>query len=762
MVERIIRRWASVVSKNSFSIIIFIFFLAIVLSFFLPKIKINHSVDVFFDKKSESYIEFEKWKEQFGSNQIIIVAFQDKDIFTQKNLELISALTEKFEALPYVEEVTSLTNVNDIVGEENNFIVKPLIEKIPAQPAQLKQLKKQALSNPLYLKNIISSDGKTTAILIELEREAGEKQKKEVMEEVIKIVKKNPEKKFYISGFTAIEYFYTLYMQNDLKRFLPFIFVIIILILVLTFRRWEGVVLPLLVIIVSFIFTMSFLYFCGFSINNVTTIIPPIILAIAVADSVHFVAEGMNMRRKDMFRKNKEFVFFLVSHLFLPCFLTSLTTAVGFLSLTVSRIPPVKELGLVVGVGVFFAFFITFTLLPALTEKFGLLRREYPEREKYSFFQERFDRFLEKIGKFAVEYKRIVIIITAGIALLCLWGMLRIKVETSVLEYFKKNTPIYQDTSFIEENLSGVHFLNISLKARKEDYFKEPEVLFQIERLQRFLKSLPQIDKVTSCIDYIKEINKSFHNEDPKFYKVPSSKKLIAQYLLLYGAQDLEDFVDSQWRWTTIRVRVKEHSTAKLKRIISCIQKYLDSNLNIEAEKKIVGQTVLEVETNEAVTQGQIQSLAIAMFIIFGMMFFVFKSIPVGLISIVPNVLPILINFGIMGWLGIRLDSATSMISAIGVGIIVDDTIHFLHHFGVASGETKDYSSAVFKTLLAKGRPIILTSLILFFGFGVVSLSNFVPTSYFGILSSLLMFNALWADLVVLPSLLVHFKPRFR
>ena len=767
------KRIVSFILKWPLLIIILTSFLTLAALLFIPKIKIDNSVDVFFNKKSKSYINFQRWKEQFGSDQVIIAAFRDKDIFTRDNLKLISRLTDEFSSLEYVDKVTSITNVNDIVGSKNDFIVRPLAEDIPVSSRELALLKKRALSNPLYVKNVISPDGTATALIIELENNPSEAgvYKKIVVENARRILKKEfpKDKKYYISGFTAIEYFYAEYMRQDLKKFLPFILIIILVILVLSFRSIAGVALPFLAIVVSLTWTMAFLYFCGFTINNVTAIIPPIMLAIAVADSIHLVSESIYRRRNRVLDagadKDKAFSY-VVKELFVPCLFTSLTTAVGFLSLTVSRIPPVRELGIVVGAGVFFAFIVTFTLLPALIKQFNLFqsvddrRFSGAEGQTEKILRSKTDMFLGKIGKFDERFRALVLAAVFIISGLAVWGMLKIKAETSVIEYFKKTSPIHRATTFVEKHLSGVHFLNVSLESGSDDHFKQPKALEKIQQLERFLLTVPEVDKVTSVVDYIKEINKAFHNEDEEFYRIPSSKKLVAQYLLLYGASDLDDFVDSRWAWTTVRVRLKEHSTVKLKKVIDKIRDYLASRYPADVRTEVLGQTVLEVETNNAVTRGQVQSLILAMVVIFAMMFFVFRSIPAGFISIVPNVLPLLINFGIMGWVGIRLDSATSMISAIAIGIIVDDTIHFLHCFGEKFKEGKDYAQAIHHTLLLKGRPIILTSVILCFGFGIVTFSKFVPTSYFGLLSTLLIFNALWADLVVLPAVILQVKPK--
>ncbi|OQX87225.1 MAG: hypothetical protein B6D55_04090 [Candidatus Omnitrophica bacterium 4484_70.2] len=741
-------------------------FLVVISLFFLPHIKLASSVDVFFDRESPSYVKFQEWKRQFGSDEIVIVALYDNDIFTEENLRLIDNLTSRFLSLPYVDKVTSITNVNDINGYNDIFVVKKFMEEIPSQREKLEKLKRRAISNPLYVKNLISKDATTAAIMIQLEdKENSGSYAKEVVDNVRKILNELvKDKKYYLSGSSAIEYFFTLYMQDDLKRFLPLILLIIFVILLLSLGDIKMVCLPFVTITVSLIFTMWFLYLCGFAINNVTTIIPPIILAISVCDSIHLLTESLQ-KKGESTRSSEEDFLKRISDLFFPCFLTSLTTAIGFFSLTVSKVSPVRELGLVAGVGVFFAFVVTFTFLPALVKKFALLNKYNSifRKKESLFFKDKIDSFLIKIGRFNENFSIPILIFTIILVSLSLWGVRKIKVETNILEFFAKSTPIYKATTFIDKKLGGVYSLNISLKADKEDYFKDPVSLKRLERLQEFLSSIPEVNKITSVLDYIKEINKSFHNEDEKFYKIPSSRKLIAQYILLYGTDDMDDFIDSKWQWTTIRACLKEYSTHRLEKVIETIQNYLDKNYNNSSVKgEVLGYVVLDVEANKTVTEGQIKSLGLAMLVIFGMMFFVFRAVSVGVISIIPNLLPILVNFGIMGWLGIRLDSATSMISAIGIGVIVDDTIHFLHEFSKFLKKDRDYVKAMYYTISHKGRPIILTSVILFFGFGIVSISRFIPTSSFGVLTALLMANALLGDLVILPCILMFLKPKFK
>lgn len=730
----------------------------------IPSLHIDNSIDVFFNKKGTNYLDFENWKKQFGSDQVIVIALEAEDIFTAENLTLIESLSDEFEAMDGVDHVTSLSTVNTIIGRDQDFIVEHLIEEIPRDSHALAQLKKSATSDPLYAKNVISTDGRVAAILVELEKpeqkKADDQCAKRVILRIQNILKTQvPETVHcYISGLTAIEYFYAAYMQDDFKAFMPFLLLMIIGVMYFSFRSVKLTALPMAAIVISVAGSMALLHLLGFSVNNVTTIIPPILMAIMIADSVHVIGEAIQRKKDAGNQEGDAFLEQTVRHLMFPCFLTTATTACGFWSLSLSKIPPVRQLGIVVGCGVVIALVVTFTFLPALAKLWNAFdQKKHPEPKG----RDKLKNLLLKISKINQRYYKVIVGISIIIVGVSIWGVTKIKAETSVIEYFRKSTDIYRSTLFIEEHLSGVHTLNISLRSDQSDFFKSPAALKRLDDIAQFLCRIPEVDKVTSVTEYLKEINKSFHNEDQQFYRLPDNRRMVSQYVLLYGREDLEDFMDDQWEWATIRVRLKEHSTIKLSGVMQAIRNYLKQYQDM-AHIRVLGQTVLEVESNNTVADGQMKSLGLAMLVIFGMMFVVFRSFAVGLVSVVPNVLPILMNFGLMGFLGIRLDSATSMIAAVGIGIVVDDTIHFLHGYGEALQQTRDFSKAVEQTLQDKGAPIIFTSLILFFGFGILAVSKFMPTAYFGMLSALLMINALFADLFVLPSLLIWFKPPFK
>ncbi len=761
MKERILKLLQQIFShrKTTTGVYILLTLLAIIS---VMRIGFNTSTDVFFDQKTQTWIESDILEEQFVRGKNAMIAIKCDEVFTHRNLEIIKKLSDEIEKIDNVKTVTSLTTVNDTIGEDEFFYVEPLVKDVPTDPKELAEIKKRALRNPLFTKNIISTDGRTACINVETEDVRGDdgifREKLVIaMEQLIE--KYVPEDlDAHIGGAIPLEYYYAIHMQEDLKRFLPFVFGLMITILLLTFRKWRIVLMPLAVVSVSLLYTMATMWPMGLKINNVTVIIPPIILAIAIADSVHFVSSalsyGINDRR-ELIRKTMD-------HLLVPCFLTTITTAFGFASLMVSRSPAIKQLGQVASIGVILAFIVTFTLLPLLMSGRLFPSNIKAEKKEKTQRQKLMDRFLSGVGRFNEKHRNLILLTTIAVVVGSVWGMSKIVVESSLVQQLNPKMEIYKNTMFIRDNLSGIHFAHVSFKHPDRDAMKDPERLRLIEKIQDRILEIPGVDKASSVVDLIKEMNESFNNEQEEFYTIPDSREMVAQYALLYDPEDLEKVVDSEWQWTILTFRISEYSTRKQQAILDRVSDLLAQTELQGMQAKLLGETVNFVEGVKTVVDGQVRSLGLAMIVIFAMMFIVFKSFHIGLISIVPNLLPLVINFGIMGLTGIPLDTATSLISAIGIGIIVDDTIHFTYGFGSAlNNNGGDYSLAMYQALRSKGRAIIFTSVILACSFAVLLTSQFIPTFQFGLLSATVMLNAVIADLFVLPCLFIWLKPKF-
>ena len=320
---------------------------------------------------------------------------------------------------------------------------------------------------------------------------------------------------------------------------------------------------------------------------------------------------------------------------------------------------------------------------------------------------------------------------------------------------------VSRDFDFIDTRLNGANTIEISIQHKNGESLITPEILNTIDRIETYLADLPIVGTTTSVNTFIKQMNKSFHAEDPQFYAIPESREMIAQYMFIYGGDEMYNFLNDTYAWTRISARISEHSSKKLKAYINGIQDFIENKIDDQnLEIRITGRTFLVNKLVKGIVDSQVNSLALAFIVIFATLFIVFKSFKLGLLSLIPNSLPILFNLGLMGVTGIPLNTATAIISAVVIGIAVDDTIHFLTVYQSGRNQKMSMGEAAIKAMRIKGEPIMLTSFILCCGFGVMVFSSFVPTIQFGFLSAVIMISAMVCDLVILPALMFYAKKK--
>ena len=429
---------------------------------------------------------------------------------------------------------------------------------------------------------------------------------------------------------------------------------------------------------------------------------------------------------------------------FWPCLFTTITTAVGFLSLALDKVPMIREFAWAATSGMVFEWIYAFGLLPGLILVFPseTLYQNYYNRD----IAERgaiMDRMLEGLHTFLVRRHKAVLAVTAFLLVLAIPYIPKIPVETNVVEYFKASSPVRQDIEYIEKHLAGSSSLDISFRGRISDQYKDPKALAVIEKIQQHVKSLPGVDIALSITDFLKEMNQGFHDGDPVYYKLPATKNLTAQYLLLYGGSDINDFVTSSYDQARLAVRSSVHRSDHQREMIDDIRNFIAKTPHPEMDIRVTGRAV------------QDESLCVAFFIISILMGVSLKSVKLGFLSLIPNSIPILLNFGLMGAAGIELNTGTALISSVAIGIAVDNTVHFLTQYQMKRDEGWSIVESVRSGIKVKGRAMISSSIIVCIGFGVLVLASFVPTIYFGLLNTFIMVVALLADAVVLPSLIL-------
>ena len=726
---------------------------------FLPFVKTVDNVD-YFTLTDDPDVEFyDRFKEVFGNDEFFVIAFKKQNIFTAENLCLIKVITDELSEIEEVRDIISLSNVDDTEGTEDYFEVKKFLAEIPREKDELERLKKMAVANPLYVKSLISPDGQTASIVVfTYNRLEDEDYRKRLIGKTQTILEKYGDRvdTFYLAGWTVTNLRLSQYMKSDIVRFIPITYLLIAIAVYAIFRSIWLTLLAVVNISVCLMSTMGVLGMTGATLNDVTAIVPPLIMALSLVNAVHIfsqlgkkIASGLDKRKaiSDTLMK-----------VFLPCFLTTATTAVGFLSLWISDIPPIKEFSWLASTGIAFAFFYSFVLVPPLL---CLVPLSISSKKK-DFAPVWLDKMLHGTIDLVEKRGRLIVLMSIILVIAACWFIGRIQVETNLVEYFKESSPVRQALSFVEQNICGVGSIDISLKAEEEDAFKEPENLRIIEDIQNHVRSLPEVDMATSFTNFIKDMNESFHNEDPLYYRIPETRQMVSQYLLLYDSEDIGDFINATYDHARISARINEHSSSMQRKLIEKIQAYIEKKDFPDLEIRITGLAVKNVTVMGVLVDGQVYSLSIAVGVISAIMLIVFKSFSIGLLSLVPNVFPIVLNFGIMGALGIPLNTATAVIATVAIGIAVDDTIHFLTEYRRQRNNNVSVNESVAHTIANKGRAIVSSSVILFIGFGVLIVSNFVPTINFGMLTASIMVTALVGDLIILPSILLLKRKKIR
>ncbi len=721
----------------------------------LLRLPVDTSIESLIIEGDPDLVFYNRYKEQFGEDEFLVVAFENPEIFTPAYLRFISRLTTVFADIEEVREVVSLTNVEDVIGSRDDFYIHPLVEELPADQEAAAGIRRRALANPLIAGNLVSEDGRAGLFILRTRAHPGdEKYDARLVGKVQKLLADSRvnylQQEFHLAGWLVTDVGMSSYMNWDLLLFLPLTTLLLIVLFRFFLRSWWAVCWSMVNITLCLLVTMALLYLDGGAVSPMTAILPPLMMALAASDSIHMFT--------DFFQRDRQAVGVLpalrqtLQQLAAPCFLTSFTTAVGFFSLVVSRIPPIRQFGLAAAGGMLAEYCLTMMIIPlgimATAGSPGWrLSRERQQGFLYRQFRQKAPLVIR--GRWLIC--ALALVLTAG----ALWQASRVKVETNVIEYFRSSSRIARDTAFVDRYLGGVNTLEVSFQARRPDAFKEPANLAVIETVAAFIRRQPAIGKIISVNSFLKEMNRAFHNEDERFYRLPDSRELAAQYLLLYDGEEIYNFIDRDYRWARLSARVAEHRSSRLQEYIAALQGFVASHCrDADLDIRVTGKTFLVNKLIKSIVDSQVQSLLVAFLIIFAVLFLVFRSFSLGFISIIPNLLPIVFNLGLMGLVGIPLNTATAIIAAVTIGIAVDDTIHYLHQYQRERSAGAARRVAVCRAIVKKGVPMTTTSLLLVVAFSILVWSNFIPTAQFGVLCAVTMFNALVCDLLVLPALL--------
>ena len=754
----------------------------------LPKIVIDTATESFLHDEDPALLAYNTFRDQFGRDELVVIAIEAPDVFAPAFLKKLKKLHfELQDNTPHLDDINSLINARDTYGLEDELIVEDLFETWPTDAAGFEEKRKRALANPLLENLLLSEDQKITTIVIrtnafssqgvtqddalggfdDLDAPIGQPAERayltdaentELVDTVtaIAMTYSAPNFKVHVGGSPVIVDVLKKSMQTNLKRFLLMALGIIGVILFVMFRRVSGVVLPLLVVIASVLGTMGLLPITGRALTLPMQILPSFLLAVGVGASVHLLS--VFFRHVQDGHGRRASVAHALGHSGLPIVMTSLTTAAGLASFAGAEVAPIADLGIIAALGIILSLVLTLVMLPALL---SILPLKAKSSDRAHERHARMDALLIWVARFSVNRAPLVVIVTAVALAAALAGAAQLQFSHQPFTWLPKDEPARAATDFIDLRMKGASAVEVVINTKHENGLYDPKIMQGLEQLNREIEALStehyDVGKTLSLADILKESNRALHANDAAHYTIPDDRDLIAQELFLFentGSDDLEDFVDSQFQ--------KARFTAKMPWVDSVYLQTLDDELTQkfravlgdDVDITVTGMNALLGRTMEATIFSMANSYVIAAGVITIMMILFIGNVRIGLLAMIPNLTPIILVLGLMGWLGIKLDLFTMLIGSIAIGLAVDDTIHFMHNYRRYHHETANVHKAVRQTLLSAGRAMLVTTVVLSLGFFIFTQSTMSNLINFGWLTGLTIVLALIADFFLAPALM--------
>ena len=682
---------------------------------------------------------YEDFKKLFGSDEIIRVVVKAENVFDPLTFRKIDQLAENAAQIDGIRRVISLPGIKKDVDVAGSWSM----EKYHAI----------ASAADLFQNNLFSADGKTTALTLVLKTEAVPG---DVIERVRRLIADSSrDLTLYQIGMPLVSEALAKLTEKDFLRLPPITLLLIAIILFCLFRKLRYILIPLTCVALALIWTFGLMALLRIPLSMLTMIVPVFLIAVGTAYCLHIVSEYIACQERADSPADVTALAF--SHIAFPTFLAILTTIIGLGSLLINRIAMIQEFALFSCFGMVSILTIVLTFLPAALSLVPISsKKQNEEIGRPSLFQ----RYIDQILALNLQHQKITLTVISVVAVICLIGIFRIRVETNPIGYFKEDTAVKRNFYDIYQHLSGSFPINVAMGNPQADYFEDPAHLADIARLQAYLEKLPGVDKTVSFADYLKLVHYALNKFEPQYYVLPQEgfevRMAINNFTTMLGEDMLTRFMSSDFSKTNILLLTHISSSKDFLQIRDDIMAHVKSNFSNDLTWDVTGLGMAIAVSSHLLTEGQIKSLAITMILVFGIMFALFLSLKVGLIAIAPNVFPIIINFGIMGWFGIELSMATSLIASIAIGLAVDDTIHYLVRYNREFKTDLDEKRAIRDTLTHVGKPITFTTVTICVGFSVLLFSSFKPTAIFGAMMVITSLSALVGDLIVLPSLIQH------
>ncbi|WP_345970435.1 MMPL family transporter [Sulfurimonas sp. HSL1-6] len=719
----------------------------------LRYLQFEGSYRIWFGEESPILKQYDTFRSVFGNDDALLIMFRDEaGVFNPKALGVVKRITEALWQTTDIARVDSLTNYQYVHSDPeypDDVIVEDFIDDPAAlSSAQLADKARIAAGEEMIVGRIVSADMKTTMIAARLTPKAGDdpevSARLKAAGEAIVAKEAASGYTFHLGGGPILNMAFITLGEHDVKTFTPFVLLIAMVLLWFIFRRPSGMLLSLSVVIFTFLIVLAVQVLLGYRLNNFTANLPVFVVAIGIADAMHLFWIYLVGRRRGM--GNHDAIRFSVRKNFLPTLLTSLTTAVGFASLAVSHVIPVKTLGIATATAALLAFVLTILFVPAMLAILNpkVAKSEAEESESHDALSLRSARFIMRHDR-GILLGSLLLFTLIGI------GIAWVKVDSNTVRYFKEHVPFRETVTFVQRNLTGPMAYEIVVDSGEKDGIKSPEFMRTVARFtEAFKAQYPAVRHTTSLVDVVEKFNDVMDGSPT----VPDGRNLIAQYLLLYSlslpqGMEINDRMDVNERRLRVTASVDIVDTSLDLEMMQWVE---DWWAQTPYRAQVNGQTEMFAHMQHDVTDTLVESILLAIAAVSLMMMLIFRNLRMIPLFIIPNVLPIALVVGVMGWLGITIDLGVAVSGAIIIGVAVDDTIHFLVKYREARREGESFEAALAYVYHYAGKAIVFTTLILSAAFMIFALSDFVPNVNFGIVTASALVIAVVIDLLMLPA----------
>ncbi len=720
---------------------------------------------MFFSEDNPQLQAFEAMQNTYTKvdNVLFVISPKDGNVFTRETLATVEWLTKEAWQIPYSIRVDSITNYQHTEAEGDDLLVANLVEDAEKlTDAQLEKIREIALHEPLLVGRLISPDGAHTGINVTIQlpgkkldevptvAEFAERLAKEAMQ-------RNPNVEVRLTGMVIMNATFPKLSQRDMKTLYPVMILIILVAMSFMLRSIAGVVASMGVLIMSVIATMGFTGWLGIYLSPPTVTTPVVVMTLAVADCIHIIVLFLQGLRRGETREEA-----MMESLRLnlgPVFLTSLTTAIGFLSLNFSDAPPFRDLGNMAAMGVMVAFVLSLTFLPAMM----MILPVKPGRG-----HTRGQGAMEHLADWVIRHRKGLLWGMGGFILLLVAQVPRNQLNDEFVKYFSENVPFRVDTDYVVEHLTGIYMLEYSIPAGEEGGITRPEYLRLVDAFADWLRRQPEVLHVNTFTDIMKRLNKNLHGDDPDWYRLPDNRELAAQYLLLYEFSlpfglDLNNQINVKKSATRISITLKSISSEELLALQERAQNWLREHAPGYMHVEGASPTLMFAHIGHRNIRAMLEGTVVALVLISLILTIFLRSVRIGLLSLIPNLAPIGMGFGLWALFVGEVGLALSVVGGMTIGIVVDDTVHFLSKYLRARREQglspEDAVRYAFHTV---GTALWVTTLVLMLGFGVLALSDFKLNAGMGLLTAITIGLALLADFFFLPPLLMQFGEKKR